>query len=233
MIPKSVNRFSDQMMRHFWRARDRTQNRCPLLLVAREADAPVAGAGSGAHRARRSPRRGEAWGFNHRMTWGGVGGATRRIPANASPGRWFPPIAPAGDFLAGGKPSRRLAFRPLYRFLELGRGFQVDRHQLRHPALGHGDAEQPVHPRHGDRVVGDDDEARVGGPRHFVQVAETLHLWSSSGASYSSCSLANGIGYQNQDFRFSVSCFQSENVPNFSLVTIGSTSVPPAGTIAL
>src|SRR3954471_20923759 len=38
---------------------------------------------------------------------------------------------------------------------------EVDRHQLADALLGHGDAEQPVHPRHGDRIVGDDDEAGV------------------------------------------------------------------------
>ena len=36
---------------------------------------------------------------------------------------------------------------------------------------------QPVHPRHGDRIVGDDDEARVGRARHLVeQVAEALDI---------------------------------------------------------
>jgi hypothetical protein len=42
------------------------------------------------------------------------------------------------------------------------RAFAVDRDQLRYAALGHGDAEQSIHPRHRDRVVSDDDEARLG-----------------------------------------------------------------------
>src|SRR5712692_6973575 len=32
---------------------------------------------------------------------------------------------------------------------------EIDRHQLRDAALGHRDAEQPVHPRHRDPVMGD------------------------------------------------------------------------------
>jgi hypothetical protein len=43
----------------------------------------------------------------------------------------------------------------------LGR-LQIDGNQLRDTALGHGDAEQPIHAGHGDRIVGDDDEARLG-----------------------------------------------------------------------
>ena len=34
MIPKSGIRFSEKIMRHVKLARDRTQNRCPLLLIA-------------------------------------------------------------------------------------------------------------------------------------------------------------------------------------------------------
>ena len=62
----------------------------------------------------------------------------------------------------------------LYRVLE------VDRYQLRDAPFGHGDAEQAIHPRHRDRIVGDDDKARLGrrrllmkkraGPLHIVVV---------------------------------------------------------------
>ena len=54
---------------------------------------------------------------------------------------------------------------------------EIDRDELRDAALGHGDAEEPVHPRHGDRIVGDDDEAGVGRAAHLVQqVAEALDI---------------------------------------------------------
>ena len=46
---------------------------------------------------------------------------------------------------------------------------QVDGDQLGDAALGHGDAEQAVHAGHGDRVVGDHHEARLGSGRHVVQ----------------------------------------------------------------
>ena len=63
------------------------------------------------------------------------------------------------------------------RFPDLHRGLEVDRNKLRNAAFGHGHAEQPVHARHGDRIVGDDDEAGVGRAGHFVeQVAEPLHI---------------------------------------------------------
>jgi hypothetical protein len=35
MIRRSGRRFAEKIMRHLWLARDRTQNRLPLLLVAR------------------------------------------------------------------------------------------------------------------------------------------------------------------------------------------------------
>ena len=38
---------------------------------------------------------------------------------------------------------------------------EIDGDELRDAALGHGDAEQAVHARHGDRVVRDDEEARL------------------------------------------------------------------------
>src|SRR5260221_10071720 len=38
---------------------------------------------------------------------------------------------------------------------------QVDRDELRDAALGHGDAEETVHPRHRRAVMGDDEEARL------------------------------------------------------------------------
>jgi hypothetical protein len=40
--------------------------------------------------------------------------------------------------------------------------FEIDRDQLRDAAFGHGDAEQPVHPRHRDRIMRNDDEAGFG-----------------------------------------------------------------------
>src|SRR5690606_38457160 len=58
----------------------------------------------------------------------------------------------------------------------LGRG-QVHRNQLAHAALGHGDAEQAIDPAHGDRIVGDDHEARIGALAHGIeQVAEALDI---------------------------------------------------------
>ena len=54
---------------------------------------------------------------------------------------------------------------------------EADGDQLRHAAFGHGDAEQPVHPRHRDRIVRDDDEAGFRRRGHLVQqVAEPLHV---------------------------------------------------------
>ena len=47
--------------------------------------------------------------------------------------------------------------------------FQVHADQLADALFLHRDAEQPVHPRHGDRVVGDDKEPRIGAPGHLVQ----------------------------------------------------------------
>ena len=45
------------------------------------------------------------------------------------------------------------------------------------PTLGHRDAEQAVHARHGDRVVGDGDEAGVGALAHRLeQIAKTLDI---------------------------------------------------------
>ncbi len=57
----------------------------------------------------------------------------------------------------------------LPRLAQLLGGFEIDRDQLGDAALRHGHAEQPVHPRHGDRVVGDDHEPRVGEPYHLVE----------------------------------------------------------------
>ena len=60
---------------------------------------------------------------------------------------------------------------------ELLRLRQLDRHELAHAALGHGDAEQAVHARHGDGIVGDGDEAGVGALAHGLeQVAEALDI---------------------------------------------------------
>src|ERR1700736_4006866 len=82
-----------------------------------------------------------------------------QIPGFTSVVSWF------GE----GAPSSRLAYPH--------RAFEVDRDELRYAAFGHGDAEQAVHARHGDRVVGDDDEARVGELGHLVeQVAEAFDV---------------------------------------------------------
>jgi hypothetical protein len=35
-------------------------------------------------------------------------------------------------------------------------GFEIDRDELRDAAFNHGDAEQSVHARHGDGIMGDD-----------------------------------------------------------------------------
>jgi hypothetical protein len=70
----------------------------------------------------------------------------------------FRRAAPCGPE-PGSKNGSRLR---LARFAEPHGCFEIDRHELRHAAFGHGDAVQPVHARHGDRVVRDDHEARVG-----------------------------------------------------------------------
>src|SRR5215470_14873608 len=63
------------------------------------------------------------------------------------------------------------------RFAQLHRAGEIDRDELRHPALSHGDAVEPVHARHGDRVMRDDDKARIGRARHLVeQIAEALYI---------------------------------------------------------
>ena len=62
-------------------------------------------------------------------------------------------------------------------FPQLHGALQIDGYELGDAALGHGDAVEAVHARHGDRIVGDDDEARVGRARHLVeQIAEALDV---------------------------------------------------------
>src|ERR1700720_4981359 len=52
-----------------------------------------------------------------------------------------------------------------------------DGDELADAALGHGDAEEAIDARHGERVMGDDDKARVSQLAHFVhQVAEALDI---------------------------------------------------------
>ena len=54
---------------------------------------------------------------------------------------------------------------------------QVHRNQLRDAAFDHRHAEEAVHPAHGERVVGDDDETGLGFGRHLrEQAAETLYV---------------------------------------------------------
>ena len=54
---------------------------------------------------------------------------------------------------------------------------QIHTHQLRHAALCHGDAEEAVHAGHGDRIMGDGDEARVGLLAHlFEEIAEAFDI---------------------------------------------------------
>src|SRR6516165_9168741 len=63
------------------------------------------------------------------------------------------------------------------RFAQFHGAGEIDRDELRHPALGHGDAVEPVHARHGDRVMRDDDKARIGRAVHLVeQIAEALDI---------------------------------------------------------
>src|SRR5438445_757896 len=72
---------------------------------------------------------------------------------------------------------RSAAARASYRLAQLHRAFEVDRDELGDAALRHRDAVEPIHARHGDRIVGDDHEARVGRARHLVeQVAEALDI---------------------------------------------------------
>ena len=60
-------------------------------------------------------------------------------------------------------PVRRFARRALQaRLAQLLDALEIDRDQLRHALLAHGDAEQPVDPRHGQAVMGDDQEAGLG-----------------------------------------------------------------------
>src|ERR1700677_1533230 len=66
---------------------------------------------------------------------------------------------------------------PLPRLGELLRLRKLDRHELADPALGHGHAEQTIHARHRDRIVGDGDETGVGALAHGLQeVAEALDI---------------------------------------------------------
>ena len=54
---------------------------------------------------------------------------------------------------------------------------QADRHELADAALGHGDAEQAIHARHCDRIMGDSDETGIGLLPHLLeQVAEALDI---------------------------------------------------------
>ena len=62
----------------------------------------------------------------------------------------------------------------LGKLLRLG---QLNRHELAHSPLRHGDAEQAVHARHRDGIVGDGDEAGVGALAHVLeQIAEALDI---------------------------------------------------------
>ena len=70
-----------------------------------------------------------------------------------------PKLAPTAERSAG----------PLDGLAHLHRAFEVDRDELGDPPLSHGDAEQAVHAGHGDRIVGDDDKAGAGLPRHLVE----------------------------------------------------------------
>ena len=47
--------------------------------------------------------------------------------------------------------------------------FKIDRDKLADALLAHRYANQAVHPRHSDRMVRDDQEARVGAAGHFIQ----------------------------------------------------------------
>src|SRR6185437_1340947 len=54
---------------------------------------------------------------------------------------------------------------------------EIDRNQLRNAALDHCYTIQPVHPGHGEPVVGDDHEARAGVVRDLLnQQAETVDI---------------------------------------------------------
>ena len=53
--------------------------------------------------------------------------------------------------------------------------FEIDRDQLRHALLDHGHAEEPVHPCHRHRMVGNDQEPRRGLARHLVQQVTEAH----------------------------------------------------------
>ena len=55
--------------------------------------------------------------------------------------------------------------------------FEIDADELAHAAFGHGYAKQPVHPRHGDRIMGDGNKARLGLAAHIVeQIAEAFDI---------------------------------------------------------
>ena len=76
-----------------------------------------------------------------------------RAPAHAGAGTHVPDVLGRGS---------RSASVGLARVAQTLGGFEIDRDELAHAALGHGDAEQPAHARHGERMMGDDQEPRVG-----------------------------------------------------------------------
>src|SRR5258708_11537952 len=87
--------------------------------------------------------------------------------------------ASKGDGIGVPRPSRRRATARLLRMTQssrhvliknLHRVFEIDRDQLRHAALGHGDAEQPVHPRHRNRVV-DRKSTRLNSSHQIISYA--------------------------------------------------------------
>ncbi len=51
------------------------------------------------------------------------------------------------------------------------RATQINAYQLRHAALGHGNAKQAIHSGHRNGMVGDDNEAGFGPLTHFIQQA--------------------------------------------------------------
>ena len=99
---------------------------------------------------------------------------------------------------------------------------QVDRDELRDAPLGHGDAEQAVHAGHGDRVVGDDDEAGLG-LRAAISSSRSQKrstLASSRGASTSS-STQIGEGLARNTAKISAVAVSACSPPEIRLMVCG------------
>src|SRR5262249_45952831 len=100
------------------------------------------------------------------LAWRGASSGSRRTKRPSLPTR-------AG---AAAARSRRRDLSPR-RADDLGGLVEIYRDELGYTALGHGHAIEAVHAGHGQRMVRDDEEARIGHARHLVhEIAEALHI---------------------------------------------------------